>query len=94
MIPNGGWHFSFFGGEKAIQHKVREGSDTWLNTPVVDNSQWVEECLAEAKDIWNRNQTMGFVEEFNQLPKYVQQNAEHYWKLGWFRHKPPGVNGA
>lgn len=54
MIPNGGWHFSYFGSADFIANKIKKFSHQEFNTSDITNTSHIEESIKEVKDLFNR----------------------------------------
>ncbi len=83
-ISDGGWHYSYFGGTSAIQHKMTE----FLHQELVNNEnttpQAIEQQVAGGVDIWGRQGeqefTIGRADDLpysvlRDLPSYLQHFA-------------------
>lgn len=55
VLPNAGWHFSYFGDEAFIREKVAAFSHQELNTNQWMNSKNIQKALAEGIDLFGRN---------------------------------------
>lgn len=77
LLENGGWHFTFMGGEEAIKTKVEAYSHQEYNTPEV-------KCMIKGKMFMNEDfANRGFklwVDE-SQLPKYLIENKQKWIKM-------------
>lgn len=51
-ISDGGWHLSWFGD---IKKKLSVQAHQELNTPEFNNDEHIAKCLAQKKDLFNRN---------------------------------------
>lgn len=60
-IPDGGWHYSYFGGAQAVQHKMTEFLHQELVTPENTTIAAIEQKIASGTDIWGREQEQAFV---------------------------------
>lgn len=78
VITNGGWHFSYCGGQEVLTKKIQSYSHTELNTPkVVEN---ISESLESGTDYVNkiRNVNCRVVEFDSSFPQYIINNKEKY----------------
>jgi len=84
-IDNGGWHFSYIGDVNHIMDKIRSFSHQELNTPDIVNEERVRDLVENAKDLYNRNHNMGWVEIDNTYPKFIIDNYDRYVKMGYIK---------
>ena len=75
IIENGGWHFTFMGGEEAIKTKIEAYSHQEYNTPKIRDN--IEENIRLNKDFLNRG--FNLWKDESELPKYLIKNKEK-WK--------------
>jgi beta-1,4-mannosyl-glycoprotein beta-1,4-N-acetylglucosaminyltransferase len=86
-ILNAGWHFSYIGGEEAVQYKIQSFSHQELNTPEQNTIEKIKERI-EASNCLKLN-------TYESLPKYISENKkkikhliknEKGWEkiFGWF----------
>jgi beta-1,4-mannosyl-glycoprotein beta-1,4-N-acetylglucosaminyltransferase len=72
-LVEGGWHFSYFGGEKAIMQKLKTFDHPEYNTEMYCNSENIKKAITEGKDLFLNNngraERFEIVEE-TYLPKY------------------------
>ena len=74
-INNGGWHFTFMGGEDQIKKKLDAyGHQEYNNDNIKDN---VANLLKEGRDVLGRNEFTFWIDE-SELPKYLIDNKEKY----------------
>lgn len=80
-IPNGGWHYSYFGGVDAARHKMTEFLHQELVTPENTTIAAIEQKIAQGADIWGRESEQEFVigpaddlpyAVLRELPKYAK----------------------
>lgn len=74
-LPNGGWHFSFFGDINFIINKIKNYSHQEFNNDNYLNLNHIEKCILNNKDILNRdkeNQIMYYLSIKNN--KYLPKN--------------------
>jgi beta-1,4-mannosyl-glycoprotein beta-1,4-N-acetylglucosaminyltransferase len=56
IFHDAGWHFSYFGGVKAIQEKIAAiAESTWLAREEFLDEGHLLKCIAESKDLYNRD---------------------------------------
>lgn len=75
MIPNGGWHFSYFGGIEAIQEKISSFSHSEYDKDEFKNRQHLEHCNTHAQDIFKRF-PLEVVNVDDTYPIWIQQNQD------------------
>lgn len=80
IITNGGWHFTYCGGEELIRQKIDSFCDMQYNVPeVVDN---VSKNLKNNNDIFFRHwMKYSKVELDDTFPQYLLNNKEKYSHL-------------
>ena len=84
-IENGGWHFTYMGGEKSedivskIQHKIKSSSHQELNNKNVLKN--IGKRMSSKKDIFGRKTTFKVVELDNSFPKYLLNNLDFFSHL-------------
>lgn len=77
-IDNGGWHFTFMGGEKQVKMKLEAyGHQEYNNDSVKDR---VKDLLANGQDVLGRTNFRFWLDE-SQLPKYLLDNKQKYKKF-------------
>ena len=78
IIPNAGWHFSWFGGKERIVKKLESYSHSEFNLPHFKTDEHVEECLMTGRDLFNRGQGMIIPLEDMPLPATITLNIDKY----------------
>ena len=80
VIQNGGWHFSYLGGIKAIRYKITAFSHQEYNNEKFVGDKTLEEKIQRGLDIYNRKDY-----RFRQVkitgpayPAYIVENKEKY----------------
>ena len=74
-IPEGGWHFSYFGGRDRIRQKLVSFAHQEYNTEQYLNASHVQSCINTGADLFNRGtQVQRVGEEF--FPQYVVTEAK------------------
>lgn len=78
IIPNAGWHFSWFGGKDRIIEKLESYSHSEFNVPEFKTDEHVEECIMTGNDLFNRGR--GMIIDLNDmpLPETIAQNINKY----------------
>ena len=75
IITNGGWHFTFCGGEEMVRSKIQAFSHTEHNTPAVMNS--LKSRMEDNKDPllidWYQYRTVKIDDSF---PEYIVENQD------------------
>jgi len=85
-IPNAGWHYSYFGGEEKIIHKINSLSHIENKTDKIMDINNIRTSMKTGKDIFGRDNHKwiieDIIEDINQvkLPSYVRNNLEKYNK--------------
>lgn len=71
VIPNGGWHFSYFGDIDFIRNKINAFSHQEFNTDQYTNPEHILQCIKEGRCLFRGTKHV-FVdpEENNYLPKH------------------------
>jgi beta-1,4-mannosyl-glycoprotein beta-1,4-N-acetylglucosaminyltransferase len=62
VIPNGGWHLSYFGDSTFIQNKIKEFSHQELNNETYTNLLNIEDKIKNSKDLYDRNVSISRIE--------------------------------
>jgi beta-1,4-mannosyl-glycoprotein beta-1,4-N-acetylglucosaminyltransferase len=75
-IENGGWHFSYLGGEQQIRKKIEAYSHQEYNNDSIKNN--ILSNIQSGKDLFGRNMSLTVVELDNFYPKYILDNVEKY----------------
>jgi beta-1,4-mannosyl-glycoprotein beta-1,4-N-acetylglucosaminyltransferase len=76
-IENGGWHFTFMGGENQIKLKLEAYGHQEYNNEVIKNN--IRNNLEGNKDVLGRNQFQFWIDD-SDLPKYLRDNRQKYEK--------------
>ncbi len=93
LIPDGGWHFSYMGGIKAIQKKLASYSHQEYNNDTYNTPEHILASIAKRKDI------LGFgmkfrIEPITTLPQYVQDNKEKFSHLIFPENKKNEIHSS
>ena len=85
-INNGGWHFSYVGGEPGVtaaeraRNKVMNAAHQELNTRKIHKK--IEKATSKHRDIFNRKgSNFEVVHDTSYLPEYVQINLGRFENL-------------
>jgi beta-1,4-mannosyl-glycoprotein beta-1,4-N-acetylglucosaminyltransferase len=54
VIPNAGWHLTFWGGVEKIQEKLQSYAHQELNTELFNDPLYIQRQIAQGKDLFNR----------------------------------------
>jgi beta-1,4-mannosyl-glycoprotein beta-1,4-N-acetylglucosaminyltransferase len=78
LITNGGWHFSYCGGEDMIRKKIESFCDLqYQNSEVYDN---IKNNMDKNVDLFNRNSfTYKKVDLDDSFPEFIIENKEKYF---------------
>lgn len=80
IIENGGWHFTYLGGEDKIKQKIESFSHQEYNNSSIKNN--IKNCLDKNVDIFGRTMNFKFIElSEDNFPKYILDNREKYNKF-------------
>jgi beta-1,4-mannosyl-glycoprotein beta-1,4-N-acetylglucosaminyltransferase len=80
FVPDGGWHLSYMGGEKAIRNKVENFSHQELNSDEFKSPDHIAECLKTGADLFNRGTVTERIDPKKFFPGYFQDAAK---EIGW-----------
>ena len=80
LITNGGWHFSYCGGEEVIRKKIQSFCDLQYQVPqIYDN---LERNMEQNTDLFYRHWlTYNKVKLDDSFPEYLLNNQEKYSHL-------------
>ena len=56
LIPNAGWHMSYFGDADFVQNKIRHFAHQEFNTPDITNRDRIDEAIRTGKDLYGRGE--------------------------------------
>jgi len=80
VIENGGWHFTYLGGEERIKQKIESFSHQEYNNPNVKNN--ISNSLNQNTDIFGRNKQFKVFDLTEEnFPKYIVENKDKYADL-------------
>jgi len=81
-ITDGGWHFGYLGGVKAIQNKIKSFAHQEFNDPKFTTSDTISGRLDQLKDVLGRLYEYKPIPlDANSVPKYVLDNQEKFAHL-------------
>ena len=86
-IKDGGWHFSFMGGSRMIEEKMKSYAHQEYNTP--EYLDRIENAIKTGEDIFKRPGIKGTIVSIDEsFPKYVYENIDqfHYKELIKFQN--------
>ena len=87
IIENGGWHFSFLGGQERIKEKLRsynyQGSKKALLLKFIDliYKDRIQNMIKRNQDIFMSNRKFTKINIDEQFPKYIIENQHKYRDL-------------
>ena len=81
-VNNGGWHFTFMGGEDQIKLKLESYGHQEYNNDKIKSE--IKNNLESNKDVLGRSNFNFWIDE-SQLPKYIIENKQKYIKF--FKNK-------
>lgn len=77
FVSNGGWHFTYQGGENRVKEKIESFSHQEINNTETKNK--ITERLQNNQDINGRD--FVFLVDENGLPRYIKENKTNYKEL-------------
>ena len=81
-IADGGWHYGYLGGAKAIQTKIKSFAHQEFNDPKFTNLDTISGRLDQLKDVLGRLYEYKSVPlDENSVPRYVLENQEKFAHL-------------
>jgi len=95
IIPNAGWHFSYFKDIDGIVEKLNATAHAEYNTPFYKDKDRIKQAVSQGKDLFGRDLKYTsldtdrncYGEDF--YPQYVLDNYDHYKRLGFFVTEHP-----
>lgn len=80
IIPNGGWHFSYFGSPSFISNKIKQFTHQEFNDEKYTNVETIKKNIEESKDLFFRTN-----EKLHYIPIYHNNNLPpmHEMLMGW-----------
>lgn len=81
-IKNGGWHFSYLGGTKAIINKIKAFAHQEFNNDIFKQENELIQKIYDGKDLYNRKEHLYKAVKLNSsYPQYILDNQEKYAHL-------------
>lgn len=80
-ILDGGWQWSFLGGEEMIRTKIQSFAHSELDVRQYTNLQHIEWCMENGVDLFGRDIEMKFVEVDESYPPYIVANLDRWGHL-------------
>lgn len=62
LIPNGGWHFSYFGDVEFIKNKIRNFSHQEFNNSTYLNDYIIKNRIKNSVDLYGRNIKITYID--------------------------------
>ena len=83
IINNGGWHFTWLGDLDFIKNKLKSFAHTELNNPIINNDNYIKECMDDLKPIEIKHKIEINKISINKvnLPTHVIENIDKYRSL-------------
>lgn len=78
VIPNGGWHFSYLGGNERIKTKIEAFAHQEFNTEEFKSKENISKAINSGKDIYGRKISYKPIILDNSFPKYLLENKMKY----------------
>ena len=78
LVPDAGWHFSWFGGKERIVRKLESYSHSEFNLPKFKTDEHVDQCMMEGIDLFYRGRCTIIPMSEVPLPEYITNNIEQY----------------
>ena len=76
-----GWHFSYFMNTDEIIRKVESYSHQEINLPIYKNKEVIQENMNQAKDLFNRNVKVEYIEFDDPFHGYPELFRKYHVKL-------------
>ena len=80
-VHNGGWHFSYLGGAKAIQQKILSISHSEFHKEEFTDLAKIEARVKNGDDLFGRGKHFRAVAVGADFPKYIIENKDKYQNL-------------
>jgi hypothetical protein len=85
IIPNAGWHLSYFGDEKFIKNKIENFGHQELNIADFTDENNILNRIKNQKDLYNRSSPIVNVEieDNNNLPPKYDKYLTKYYTINY-----------
>lgn len=80
-VENGGWHFSYLGGTKAISYKIKSFAHQEFNDDLYTNEEKIQQRVKSGQDIFNRDYRYTPIPIDESFPEYLVKNQKKYKHL-------------
>ncbi len=80
IIPHAGWHLSYMGGIKRIQHKLLSMTHQEFNSDAFNTKEHILQAMSKGKDFLPTRAKFS-IADVSVLPFYVQQNEKLFQDL-------------
>ena len=84
IIQNGGWHFSYCGGEDAIIYKLNSFSHTEPGVQCWKNKDKLTNAMKNLSPMFG-NAKLKLLPIDNAFPKYIQDNESYFRQIGYIK---------
>lgn len=89
-VTNGGWHFSYMGGEQRISDKISSFAHSEYNRPEIKDLEHIYKCMNTPCDLFSRpGMEFRFVDLDESFPKFVLENKDKF--SSWVKEFTPVV---
>lgn len=81
IIPNGGWHLSYFGDVEFIKNKIINFAHQEFNNSKYVNNEFIMEHIKNKKNLFNENHKVEYIptKENNNLPPEYDKYLKKYY---------------
>src|SRR5260221_6564173 len=79
-IQNGGWHFSYIGGVKRIQHKLDAMTHQEINVDKYNSKEHILKEIARGQYFAGTGRKLT-ISSSETLPQYINENLDHFTSL-------------
>jgi beta-1,4-mannosyl-glycoprotein beta-1,4-N-acetylglucosaminyltransferase len=77
LIKNGGWHFSYLGGENAILNKIKAFADPEYGKPKYRDIGRIKAAIKNGKDLFGRDLSFVTVPIDRTFPDFIRNNQSN-----------------
>lgn len=82
VVEHGGWHFTYFGDDEAVKHKLQNFAHTELNIPEIIDNLSLDKILAEKRSFQpGTNEKFEYVIVDDYFPKGITDNLDKWQHL-------------